>query len=559
MRTIVLPAAALVVVATATAGLAAPQHAGRPVDAGPPATGVTLEPLGRYETGVFDESAAEIVAHDPGTQTLFVVNAQAGALDVLDVADPSEPTLLGTVQSSVEGGAANSVAVSRGLVAVAVAADDRVDDGSLELYRAADVVAALRSGDDVASLAVLTLGANPDMVTFTPNGRTILVANEGEPNDDYTIDPVGSVSVVDLPGNLDRLGQDDVRTAGFEAFDDAPEGVRVFGPGASVAQDLEPEYVAVTPDGRTAFVALQENNALAVLDVRRATITDLLPLGTKDHSLAANALDASNRDDEINITTWPVNGLYLPDAIATYRVRGTDYVVTANEGDARDYDGFSEEARVGDLDLCPDAFPDAATLQLDENLGRLNITTTLGQRDGDDCFEELFSYGARSFSIFDGDGNLVFDSGDEFERTIAGLVTAGELPATAFNANNDETPSFDARSDDKGPEPEAVALGRIDGRTYAFIGLERIGGIMVYDVTDPTSPGFLDYVTTRDFTVELDPDAVTDESLSAAGDLGPEGLAFIDARDSPTGRPLLAVGHEVSGTTVLFDVVPLVD
>jgi hypothetical protein len=232
--------------------------------------------------------------------------------------------------------------------------------------------------------------------------------------------------------------------------------------------------------------------------------------------------------------------MYQPDTIANYKTRGQRYIVTANEGDARDYDGFSEEARIRNLDLDPVAFPDFEELQKNENLGRLNSTTTLGDVDGDGLFEELYAYGARSFSIWDTKGNLVYDSGSDFERIIA------ERIPDYFNSNNDDNDSFDARSDDKGPEPEALEIGRIFGRSYAFIGLERVGGIMVYDITDPHNVVFQDYVNNRDFSA--------DAESPAAGDLGPESIVFIPWNQSPTRSPLLAVGNEVSGTTTLYSV-----
>jgi hypothetical protein len=235
--------------------------------------------------------------------------------------------------------------------------------------------------------------------------------------------------------------------------------------------------------------------------------------------------------------------MFQPDAIAAYRSRGRQYIVTANEGDARDYDGFSEEDRVGDLTLNPDMFPDAEVLQDDAVLGRLNITTTLGDWDNDGAYEELYAYGARSFSIFKPTGRgmrLIFDSADQLEQ-----LTAAALPFD-FNSTNDENGSFDNRSDDKGPEPEGLALGEINGRTYLFLGLERIGGIMVYDITMPRSPEFVQYINNRDFS--------GDAEAGTAGDLAPEGLTFIPARKSPTGDPMLAVANEVSGTTTLFHI-----
>lgn len=516
---------AMAIAMTATVAIAAPAMASK-------APGVTLEVLGTYASGVFDESAAEIVAHDPRTQRLFVVNSAAASIDVLDILDPTNPVKVATIDATELGAAANSVAVSRGIVAVAIEAETKTDNGMVAFYRSSDL----------KLLSTVEVGALPDMLTFTPNGLYVLVANEGEPSDDYTVDPEGSVSIIDLRRGVKRAT---VRTADFMAYigredELRAKGVRIFGPEANAAQDLEPEYITVSDNSRTAWVALQENNALAVVDIKRAEITDILPLGFKDHSLLGNELDASNRDDAINIANWPVFGMYQPDAIASYKVHGRTYIVTANEGDARDYDGFSEEVRVKDLALDPAVFPDADVLQEDENLGRLKTTTTLGDIDGDEKFEEIYAYGARSFSIWDSNGNQVYDSGSDFER-----ITADLLPDD-FNSNNDENGSFDARSDDKGPEPEGLAIGALLGRTYAFIGLERVGGIMVYDITDPHKVVFQDYVNNRNFGV----DAVSED----AGDLGPEGLAFIPAYQSPTRRPLLAVGNEVSGTTTLYEV-----
>ena len=240
--------------------------------------------------------------------------------------------------------------------------------------------------------------------------------------------------------------------------------------------------------------------------------------------------------------------MYQPDSLDSFTRGGSTYLVTANEGDARDYDGFSEEVRVEDLVLDPAVFPDAATLQMEANLGRLKTTTTLGDTDGDGMHEEIYSYGARSFTVWDAsDGSLVFDSGDDLEQ-----ITSGAFPAD-FNSDDEENGSFDDRSDDKGPEPEGVVVGSVNGRPFAFLGLERIGGIAVFDLSTPSAPTFVQYLNTRDFSG--DPEAGT------AGDLSPEGLEFIPADRSPNGAALLVVGHEVSGTTTIFQVdeVPLTE
>ena len=295
----------------------------------------------------------------------------------------------------------------------------------------------------------------------------------------------------------------------------------------------------VDPDSSRAWVALQENNAMAVLDIANATITDIFPLGYKDYAQDSR-LDPSDEDGGINIANWPVSGMYQPDAIAAFQSGGETFIISINEGDARDYECFSEEVRVEDLMLDPTVFDDPEALQQPENLGRLKTTTATGDADGDGQHETIVNYGARSFSIWNADGQLVFDSGSDFERYTA------ELIPDDFNSNNDENNSFDNRSDDKGPEPEGVAIGRIGDRIYAFISLERVGGIIVYDVTNPHQPIYVEYINNRDFTGNAE--------AGTAGDLGPEGILFIEATNSPIGVPLLVTGNEVSGTTTIFSI-----
>lgn len=496
---------------------------------------IELSLLGRYASGLAEESAAEIVSYDPATKRLFVVNAAEVSIDVLDAANPSAPAKLNTIKS--EGGGANSVAVANGIVAVAIQAGTKTDNGKVEFY----------NSSSLEKLGEVAVGALPDMLTFTPDGKAVLVANEGEPNEGYTVDPVGSISVIDLRAGVAAAT---VKTIGFEAYNDKADelrakGVRIYGPGASVAQDLEPEYIAISPDGKTAWATLQEANAAAVInlgDIANPTLVDIRPFGLKDHSIIGNELDASDRDGRINIRNWPVKGLYQPDAIAAYDFNGKTYYVTANEGDDRnDFIPGEETKRVGasSVVLDPAIFPDAATLKQNANLGRLTITPYGAKTNAAGELQELLVLGGRSFSIWNSEGQQVYDSGSEFER-----VTAQRNP-NFFNASNDNN-NFDDRSDNKGPEPEGVALGRIGGHTFAFIGLERIGGIMVYDVSNPQNARFVQYLNTRDFTKEIDD--------SSAGDIGPEGLHFIPAENSPNGKPLLAVGNEVSGTTSIFQI-----
>ena len=482
---------------------------------------IQLSALGTFKSGPYDQGAAEIVSYDAATQQAYVVNGFAKTIDVFSLAQPDKPALINQIKLKAFG-APNSVAVKRGLVAVAVAAKPKQDPGSIVVF---DL-----NGEYLNTFKV---GALPDMVTFTPDGSVILSANEGEPNDDYTVDPEGSISLIPVGKDIRQQSQADVRTADFSAFNTQllNPAIRIFGKNASVAQDLEPEYITVSADSKTAWVALQENNALAVIDIAASKVTALLPLGTKSHALSGNGFDASDEDGGAHIQTWPVEGMYQPDTITSYTVDGETMIVTANEGDARDYHGYSEETRVGKLNLSKVLTQAYPKLGSNKQLGRLKVSQVGADTDGDGKADRLLAYGARSFSIWSAQGDLIFDSGDQFEQITA------QLEPALFNVDDD-------RSDNKGPEPEALALGEIEGRIYAFIGLERTGGIMIYDITEPASAAFVHYFTTRK--------AVADDDTPEAGDIAPESIAFVSAKDSASGQPFLITANEVSGTVSTY-------
>ncbi len=472
---------------------------------------LTFNKIGSLVNGMGDEGFAEISAFDPKTSKLFIVNPNDVELSVWDLSNPENP-VAGTDISLT--GIPNSVAVSNGIVAVALEnAANKQANGTIATF-------------DSQSQVLLNnypAGALPDMVTFSPDGKYIVSANEGEPNDEYTVDPEGSVTIIEV-----ETGE--VSTVGFTSFNGLNIGnyFRVFGPGASLAQDIEPEYVAISEDSKTAYVVLQENNGLAIIDLQSKTIRDIVGLGVKDYSLGINQIDASDKDDIVgNFQNWPVLGFYHPDAITFAKIRGGRYLITANEGDARDYDGYSEEQRVKDLILDPEAYPDAATLQLDENLGRLKTTTANGDIDGDGDYDQIYAYGGRSFSIWSNRGTLLYDSGDQIGKTIF------DLDPSAFN--NNEGSEADKRSDDKGAEPEAVETLKIGNKTLLFVGLERTGGVMVYDISNPVNPVFLEW-------------------LRDASDISPEGLITVKAENSPTGNDLIIITHEVSNSVAIYEV-----
>lgn len=542
-------------------------------------TAISLSFLGRgfNPDAAFDGSAAEIVDFDPATGRAFVVNAQAGGVDIFSLAAPANPAFVealdvaADVAAAIDGiaaadlGAVNSVAIhsASNTLAVVVAAEPETNNGYAAFYQASDGT----------FLAAVEVGALPDSVAISPDGNTVVVANEGQPSGDYTVDPDGSISVIDISGGASTVAAANVTSVTFDGLEAADiPGVRISGPGGDIAAALEPEYVAISDDGATAYVSLQENNAIAEVDLETGTLTDVWALGFKDHRNPGNELDVSNRDDVINIRNWPVYGVYMPDGIATYTVNGVPYVVTANEGDSRDYAAHVDELRIRDItdngtnsidlpladvlsfgaDYDQDGDVDSIDFLEDEGLGRLKIITDLGVTgancdatgtEPENCtYEALYAFGARSFSIFNAETQtLAFDSGNDFER-----ITAERNPEN-FNATNDEN-NFDNRSDDKGPEPEGAELGVIDGRTYAFINLERVGGVMVYDVTEPERSEFVQYITNRDFSLA---DADLDAGVT---DLGPEITHFISAEDSPSGVPLLLVSNEVSGTLTVYQI-----
>jgi len=671
--------------------------------------------LGRYIDG--RDGACEISAYDSTTAQLFITNSESDSIDIVSIQNPQAPALIGGVDVTLYGGGVNSlVNIGNGYIAAAIEDTNAQAPGKVVFF-------------DINGLYIneVTVGVLPDMITVTEDKSKVITANEGEPNDDYDVDPLGSVSVIDISGGITNVTQADVTTLDFTSYngqesalraqgalifgkqpiatptdlffseysegsssnkyieiyngtgssvdlsnyvimqnsnggpwdeytdvlsgtladgdvyvianssaspsilaeadltgsgicffngDDARALIKVIGtdtticdfigdfpndPGSgwnvagvtngtqnhtlvrknwvnkgndnwslsagsnvfdsewivypqdsivslgshslvstkhsSVAEDLEPEYVTTDENSATAYVVCQENNAIAIIDLTTLTLDTIVGLGFKDFNLPGNGFDASNQDNGINIQNWPVKGAYQPDAIDYYSVNNTSYLVTANEGDARDYDGYSAEVRMDDLTFDPTAFPNAVTLQTNDNLGRLKTFTedVIGDTDGDGDVDELYAYGARSFSIWDQDGNLVWDSGDDFEQYIA-----ANHP-TFFNCNDGLASEMDDRSDDKGPEPEAVTVGQIGNSYYAFIGLERQGGVMVYDVTDPTTPSFVNFIETYDTT------------SGTMTDIAPEGLVFVPADESHNGENLLIVSSEVSGTVAIYE------
>ncbi|AXT39448.1 collagen-like protein [Alteromonas sp. BL110] len=538
--------------------------------------GIAMDIVGRAFLG--NQTAAEIVQYHSDTSTIYATNGETNTIAVIDasgvstaaMSDPINTTTLTSstiaLPADINGvvlGSLTSIAISGDLMAVAVPADVKTDNGYVLFYNGLDSSAP-------AFLDSVEVGALPDMVTFTPDGGKVLVANEGEPSDDYTVDPEGSISVINIlaSGEPEETGT----TVGFTALNGSEaelmaQGVMFPNPAgrtingtvitSTVAKDLEPEYITATND--VAYVSLQENNGLAILDLEELTV-DIVGLGTK--SWAGLNIDIQENDTVSFGQYTGLYGVYQPDTIANFTWKDATFIVTANEGDAREYffeaadeaacteaggvdfdedDGclaYTDEVKVEDLTAAANS--ELAMLQATGEADGLRVTAAMGDADGDGEYDAAYAYGARSFTVWDQNGLVVYDSGDDFERITASVHGA------QFNNGDDENAS-DSRSEDKGPEPEALTVGQVGDRTYAFIGTERMGGIFVYDVTNPYDVQFSEYVINRDLTEGLTSDNVI-------GDLAPESLVFVNAEDSPSGVPLLVVGNEVSGTVTVWQI-----
>ena len=474
-----------------------------------------------------DGGIAEIVQYNAENDKIYLVNGKTGTLDIVSVSNYNDTDELATTfdesadridirqmiadnssqfPAGFEYGDVTSVALNSGLdrIALAVQHADYSKNGA--------IVIADYEGKFVAAYEA---GVQPDMVTFA--GNIALSANEGEPREGYgtgAIDPTGSVTAVDI-----SAANPAAKTITFEKFDAqraalVEDGV-ILKKGAAPSVDLEPEYIAAS--GTKAYVALQEANAIATLDLESLEFTAVNGLGFKDHSIQGNGLDM-RKDDKAEIKTENVYGVYMPDGLATFTAGGKTYLVTANEGDAREWGDY--ENTTNDL-----------TIDGEDKVEVLINREHDGLEEG-----KHYLLGARSFSVWDTeDMSLAFDSGDMIESYIA---ASGDY-AAYFNCSNDDV-ELDSRSRKKGPEPEAVNVQTIGGKTYAFVALERQGGVMMFDITDLENVEIVSYANSRDYAADI------------AGDVAPESVAFVPAADALNKKNMLVVANEVSGTIAVY-------
>lgn len=524
---------------------------------------LNLTQIARYSAGQYnvDGGVMEIVAYNQATEWAYAINGQSGKLAAIPLAGLTAGAhveeLTGTeidVKALVE--AEDSTFQYGDMTSVAISPDSTTLAAALQAQGSNDAGrVALFTCEEDGSLtleALVETGAQPDMVTFAGDG-VVLTADEGEPREGYgenIADPKGSVTVVDVEAQESTV-------VDFSAFDSqrdqlAEDGI-VLKKGSAPSVDLEPEYIAVS--GGKAYVTLQENNAIAVLDIESQAFEGVYSAGFEDHS--TTAIDLDKKDDAYDPQTYEsLLGIRMPDGIAAFTVEGTTYLVTANEGDAREWGDedqgtfyLSEDER----DFGEEGVTSPTGAITAENSGLEGKVVFFKTEDFDGLDPEKdYVFGGRSFTVFQATENgleKVFTSGDDFEA-----LTAQYVPEY-FNASNDNA-VLDDRSGKKGPEAESVTVGTVDGKTYAFVALERTGGVMAYDVTDPEAITFVNYVNTRDFGTTVEgseeyEDGELDKWVTG-GDVAPEGLLFLDAASSPNGEPMLLAACEVSGTVAVY-------
>ena len=388
-------------------------------------------------------------------------------------------------------------------------------------------------------------GYHPDMVAISSTG-IVAVANEGEYSWNGNGDSPAAVSA-NQNGSVSLYNLSAVTAGDFTAAASVSEvnvdftATTLTGVRYGTAGEIEPEYVAFDASGDAIFVGAQENNTIFHLDGLAAFIAspgtpawEVHPLGSVQYTA-----DVTNNDNAANIDTL-IKGLHMPDAIAVFDQGGKTYVVTADEGDARPDD--SDITRASTYD---DVLSEIATTPIYDDgggavtqqelfdlvkskneLGRLNILVDQSTEGGaGTVLTDIVAMGSRGITVW------------EYNSSQSSLTRVSHLPLESFllaqdptrhNSNDGGDPAaLDARSDDKGPEPEAVAIANIGGTNYAVVGCERQNGVVLVDLSNPAAPVAVSYINNRDNAL-----------------ISPETAQFVPAAASPTGAGLAIFGYE---------------
>ena len=504
------------------------------------------------------EGSSEIAAFHASSKRIFATNGVKNAIDIFDISDVANPKKVGSVSLTPYGNDVTSVAAGRDVVVAVVPVTETFSASGVPTTSNGKMVVFDTNGKVLSSPDIL--GVLPDSVTFAPNGTTALVAIEAQPvcakdnlataekeNLDYTkaSDPVGGVSVVDLSNPAAPV----IRFAGFDQF--TVEQMRAKGIALSsvvnnVSKDFEPEFVTAT-DNNYAYVTIQEANAIGKLNIKSATFEEITR--AFESRVDKVARDTSDKDSGAGPRTYRnVVGASQPDAIAGFKWGAGHYFLTANEGDAREYTCLNDDLRAAALKVDTRRFPEWSTWLGTAALGRAKINPNIGDVDGDGDIDTIHLRGSNSMTMYR-NGLVIWDSGSLLDQIQTQAFGVANINGSHSYSSDKSTMNYvgQDRSDDKGAEPEGVALGMVGDRRIAILGLERMTALAIFDITQPRTPVFQEWL-------QMLPTKAT-----PAKDVkywSPEGIVFVPADKSPSGKALIITSYELSGSLSIHEIEP---
>lgn len=504
------------------------------------------------------EGSAEIGTFHAASKRIFATNGVKNSIDIFDISDVANPKKVGSVSLSPYGNDVTSVAAGRDVVVAVVNVSDKFSATGVPTTTNGKIVVFDTNGKVLSSPDVL--GVLPDSVSFAPDGTTALVAIEGQPvcakddpataakeDTDYSkaSDPVGGVTVVDLTNPAAPV----LRFAGFDKFTVKAmkaKGIAVSSVVNDVSKDFEPEFVSAV-DNNYAFVTIQEANAIGKLNIRTATFENVTR--AFESKLESVARDTSDRDAGAGPRNYKrVVGASQPDAIAAFTAGAGQYYVTANEGDAREYTCLNDDLRASGLKVDPRRFPDWKAWSANAALGRAKVNPTIGDLDGDGDIDNIHLRGTNSMTIYR-NGSVIWDSGELLDQIQTQAFGVANINGSHSLSSDKSTMNYvgQDRSDDKGAEPEGVAVGMVGDRRIAILGLERMTALAIFDITVPKKPVFQEWIQ------------MLPAKATPAKDVkhwSPEGIVFVPADKSPSGKALIITSYELSGSLSIHQIEP---
>jgi hypothetical protein len=504
------------------------------------------------------EGSAEIATYHAGSKRIFATNGVKNTIDIFDISDVANPTKVGSVALSPYGNDVTSVAAGKDVVVAVVNVSDKFSATGVPTTTNGKIVVFDTAGKVLSSPDVL--GVLPDSVSFAPNGTTALVAIEAQPvcakddpataakeDADYTkaSDPVGGVTVVDLSDPAAPV----LKFAGFDQFtvsEMRAKGIAVSSVVNNVSKDFEPEF-ATAIDNEFAYVTIQEANAIGKLNIQTATFESITR--AFESKVSQVARDTSDRDAGAGPRYYPnVVGASQPDAIAGFKMGSGNYFITANEGDAREYTCLNDDLRAASLKVDPRRFADWKTLSGSAALGRAKVNPNNGDRDGDGDIDTIHLRGSNSMTMYR-NGLPIWDSAELLDKIQTTAFGVANINGSHSLSSDKATMNYvgQDRSDDKGSEPEGVAVGMVGDRRIAVLGLERMTALAVFDITQPRIPVFIEWL-------QMLPTKAT-----PAKDVkywSPEGIVFVPADKSPSGKALIITSYELSGSLSIHQIEP---